>query len=244
MKKLFVVVMSLFAVIANNQAQTLKDAKILDEKNFFVISRVSKQPIFVPASKDTGSLAIDDVRDSLIAKESLKQLAAFPEIEALLLLSYEQKQESSSRQILDIWGVNQEFFSFFGLPKEARQFKDKKEILVSSALLKKNAWKVGDAVELLSSHPQAPKLAASIGAIDIASHPLLKRFERFAIMDVGYVNSLTKPNVLNPKLFVRFKANVDVAKAKDKLQHFLDETAQPGIKDFSFKLVPFEEAKF
>jgi hypothetical protein len=131
------------------------------------------------------------------------------------------------------------------LPKEeARQFKDKKEIIVSSALLKKNAWKVGDAVELLSSHPQAPKLATLIGVVDVASHPLLKRFERFAIMDVGYVNSLTKPSILSPKLFVRFKANVDVAKAKDKLQHFLDETAQPGIKDFSFKLAPLSDAKF
>lgn len=215
-------------------------AKEAISDRIFVISRYFPTQIFIPASQTSGKSANELIKESIMTTSSLSQLSKLSEIDSIATIIIEKKKESGSKQLFNIWGVSNDFFKLFDLNKSS--FKAKGSILIAKSSFEKNHWKSGSPLELISEFYGAPKINAQADSADLEAHPILKKFENLALMDSNDLQG-EGTGVLNPRIFIRIKPQIDIAQAKEKIQAFLS-TATPAIKGSELRIKSLDDAKF
>jgi hypothetical protein len=239
MKKIltvFLVASSLFLISSSEQSM----AKELGTDRIFVISRFFPSQIFIPASQISNKPANELIKESVMTANSLSQLSKLSEIDSITSIMIEKKKDAGSKQLFNIWGVSNDFFKFFDLSKNS--FKAKGSILVAKSSFEKNNWKSGSPLELISEFYGAPKVKALADSVDLEAHPILKKFENLALMDLNDLQS-EGTGVPNPRILIRIKPQIDIAQAKEKIQAFLN-TATPAIKGSELRIKSLDDAKF
>lgn len=231
-KNFFFTVTLLLTSIIAQAAQAAEDINS-HLNRYLIVTRTFSGNITVSPSDIPLAKSLQETLEiSLMSSKSFAQLNEISGVESVQSFAQEKRVSRVDKRELLVWGIPDNFLTRAGFTTPSVQKTAKgSPIFVDSKTMRRLAWQTNDVKTLV--YPLPPKYSEMSGTV-IEFNSVLSEGaaggKNLVLIPIEDMLRDSTPGVMNPRVLIKLKQSANVNEVKQKIESFLNNSAQPALK--------------